>query len=105
MGNPPLTLHLILLYLMTNPLRTALAALTLLLAATAASRTVRETAPAEPLTLWYTTPATNWTTQALPIGGGDMGAMIFGGVAHDRLHLTTTPGALYTLTLPATPLP
>lgn len=44
------------------------------------------TAPDEPLTLWYKNPATNWTTEALPIGNGDMGAMIFGGVAQDRVQ-------------------
>ncbi|MCQ2266760.1 MAG: glycoside hydrolase family 95 protein [Bacteroidaceae bacterium] len=44
------------------------------------------TAPDEPLTMWYKTPATNWTTEALPIGNGDMGAMIFGGVAQDRVQ-------------------
>lgn len=44
------------------------------------------TAPDEPLTMWYKAPATNWTTEALPIGNGDMGAMIFGGVAQDRIQ-------------------
>lgn len=44
------------------------------------------TAPTEPLTLWYKAPAKNWTTEALPIGNGDMGAMIFGGVAMDRIQ-------------------
>ena len=34
-----------------------------------------QTAPAEPLSLWYNTPATNWVKEALPIGNGDMGAM------------------------------
>lgn len=43
-------------------------------------------APAEPLSLWYRTPASNWVTQALPIGNGDMGAMIFGGIAQDRIQ-------------------
>lgn len=39
-----------------------------------------------PLTLWYEAPATNWVTEALPIGNGDMGAMIFGGVGEDRIQ-------------------
>lgn len=43
-------------------------------------------APAEPLSLWYRTPAANWVTQALPIGNGDMGAMILGGIAQDRIQ-------------------
>lgn len=42
--------------------------------------------PSEPLTLWYTAPATNWTREALPIGNGDMGAMIMGGVEQDRVQ-------------------
>lgn len=44
------------------------------------------TAPAEPLSLWYKAPATNWTTEALPIGNGEMGAMIFGGIAQDLVQ-------------------
>lgn len=42
--------------------------------------------PSEPLSLWYTAPATNWVREALPIGNGDMGAMILGGVAQDRIQ-------------------
>ena len=40
----------------------------------------------EPLTLWYNKPASHWTTEALPIGNGDMGAMIFGGINEDRIQ-------------------
>jgi len=36
--------------------------------------------------LWYTNPATNWMTSALPLGNGRLGAMIFGGVKHDRIQ-------------------
>lgn len=43
-------------------------------------------APEEPLSLWYELPAQNWVTEALPIGGGDFGAMIFGGIAQDRIQ-------------------
>ena len=39
-----------------------------------------------PLTLWYTQPATTWT-EALPVGNGRLGAMVFGGVATERLQL------------------
>ncbi len=39
-----------------------------------------------PLTLWYTQPATAWT-EALPVGNGRLGAMVFGGVATERLQL------------------
>jgi alpha-L-fucosidase 2 len=43
-------------------------------------------APAEPLTLWYRRPAVAWT-EALPVGNGRLGAMIFGGVNQERLQL------------------
>ncbi|PNQ02466.1 glycoside hydrolase N-terminal domain-containing protein [Sphingobium sp. SA916] len=39
-----------------------------------------------PLTLWYRQPAATWT-EALPIGNGRLGAMVFGGVARERLQL------------------
>jgi alpha-L-fucosidase 2 len=39
-----------------------------------------------PLTLWYRAPAEQWT-EALPIGNGRLGAMIFGGVARERVQL------------------
>ncbi len=38
------------------------------------------------LTLWYNQPATDWETQALPIGNGPLGAMIFGGVGSERIQ-------------------
>lgn len=38
------------------------------------------------LTLWYDKPATDWETQALPIGNGPLGAMIFGGVASEQIQ-------------------
>ncbi len=45
------------------------------------------TAPApQGLVLWYGQPAATWT-QALPIGNGRLGAMVFGGVQHERLQL------------------
>ncbi len=37
------------------------------------------------LKLWYNQPALKWT-EALPIGNGRLGAMIFGGVAQDRIQ-------------------
>jgi alpha-L-fucosidase 2 len=39
-----------------------------------------------PLRLWYRQPAANWN-EALPIGNGRLGAMVFGGVDEDRLQL------------------
>jgi alpha-L-fucosidase 2 len=38
------------------------------------------------LKLWYDTPARQWT-DALPIGNGRLGAMVFGGTAEDRYQL------------------
>jgi alpha-L-fucosidase 2 len=38
------------------------------------------------LRLWYRQPAANWN-EALPIGNGRLGAMVFGGVADERLQL------------------
>ena len=37
------------------------------------------------LNLWYNKPAQKWT-EALPIGNGRLGAMIFGGVENDRIQ-------------------
>jgi len=36
--------------------------------------------------LWYRQPAEQWT-EALPVGNGRLGAMVFGGGAHERLSL------------------
>ena len=47
------------------------------LAGTAGERTDR---------LWYTRPASVWT-EALPVGNGRLGAMVFGGVAQERIQL------------------
>ncbi|HEV2695295.1 MAG TPA: glycoside hydrolase family 95 protein [Verrucomicrobiae bacterium] len=41
---------------------------------------------ASPLTLYYTDAATKWT-EALPIGNGRLGAMVFGGVTREHLQL------------------
>lgn len=38
------------------------------------------------LVLWYTQPAENWMTEALPIGNGRIGAMIFGGIEKERIQ-------------------
>ena len=40
----------------------------------------------KPLSLWYRQPAEEWV-QALPIGNGRLGAMVFGGIALERLQL------------------
>jgi alpha-L-fucosidase 2 len=38
------------------------------------------------LTLWYTEPAVEWT-EALPLGNGRLGAMVFGGIAREQFQL------------------
>ncbi len=40
---------------------------------------------AEPLSLWYDKPAARWV-EALPVGNGRLGAMIFGGPARERIQ-------------------
>ena len=36
--------------------------------------------------LWYTKPAENWD-EALPVGNGRLGAMVFGGTSRETLQL------------------
>ncbi|GAB2508749.1 glycoside hydrolase family 95 protein [Pseudoxanthomonas sangjuensis] len=49
--------------------------------------------------LWYDAPAADWETQALPIGNGALGAMVFGDPVHEHLQFnektlwTGGPGA------------
>ncbi|MDP4277005.1 MAG: glycoside hydrolase family 95 protein [Bacteroidota bacterium] len=50
---------------------------------------VTRIAPAQPVsryTLWYDAPAKDWN-EALPIGNGTLGAMIFGAVQHECIQL------------------
>ncbi|RYF47462.1 MAG: glycoside hydrolase family 95 protein, partial [Cytophagaceae bacterium] len=42
--------------------------------------------PKEPLSLWYRQPAQKWE-EALPLGNGRLGAMVFGDPQHERLQL------------------
>ena len=58
------------------------AAICFLLTLAAAPASVAQQSP---LTLWYDKPAVLWT-DALPVGNGHMGAMIFGGTAHERIQ-------------------
>ncbi|MDG4862875.1 glycoside hydrolase family 95 protein, partial [Streptomyces sp. T-3] len=39
------------------------------------------------LALWYRAPAADWEREALPIGNGALGAMVFGALASERLQL------------------
>ncbi|MGI5447594.1 glycosyl hydrolase family 95 catalytic domain-containing protein [Streptomyces sp. CA-243310] len=40
----------------------------------------------DPNTLWYAQPASGWEAEALPIGNGSLGAMVFGGVGSEQLQ-------------------
>ncbi len=42
--------------------------------------------PKQDLSIWYDRPATEWT-EAIPLGNGHMGAMLFGGVEREHLQL------------------
>ncbi|UCD53035.1 MAG: glycoside hydrolase N-terminal domain-containing protein [Phycisphaerales bacterium] len=48
--------------------------------------TGRADPPAGDLTLWYRQPANRWV-EALPIGNGRLGAMVFGGIDKERIQL------------------
>lgn len=55
-------------------------------------KTVTE-AEGNDLRLWYTSPASNWEQQTLPIGNGDMGANVYGTIASE--HLTFNEKTLW----------
>ncbi|NOR87583.1 MAG: hypothetical protein GQ527_08250 [Bacteroidales bacterium] len=40
------------------------------------------------LKLWYNQPATDWQSEALPIGNGYIGAMFFGGIEKEQIQFT-----------------
>src|SRR5262245_19958251 len=54
---------------------------------------------ATPAVLWYDKPATDWEKEALPIGNGRIGGMVFGGVESEHIQIaekllwTGGPGA------------
>src|SRR5881628_2377208 len=50
-----------------------------------AAAAARAEDPPAPLTLWYTRPAATWV-EALPVGNGRLGAMIYGGAGRDALQ-------------------
>jgi alpha-L-fucosidase 2 len=56
-----------------------------LLLAAATAFTLTAAADTNALKLWYRQPAARWT-EALPIGNGHMGAMVFGGTASERIQ-------------------
>jgi len=65
-----------------------LAALAFPLAAIATASDSRDdkAAKSQKLTLWYDRPAKLWMQEALPIGNGRIGAMVFGGVEQERIQ-------------------
>lgn len=70
-----------------NPLEFVLPSSMGVLALAEAELTGTAPAPQSKLSLWYRTPATEWMTSALPIGDGQFGAMLFGGVRQDQIQL------------------
>jgi alpha-L-fucosidase 2 len=64
---------------MTNMFMITIAGMTAMLCAA-------DVAPKEDLELWYETPAKAWI-EALPLGNGRIGAMVFGGTERDRIAL------------------
>lgn len=82
--------------------RDAVATLAGGMAVAASTRACANTASA-PLALWYRQPAARWE-EALPIGNGKLGAMVFGGTEQERLQLneaTLWGGAPYDPVNPA----
>ncbi len=69
----------------TSPLLSwlALALMSLLLGACGSNGS---TTARKDLTLWYKAPAKEWN-EALPVGNGRLGAMVFGGVERERIQL------------------
>ena len=55
------------------------------LAAPVAATTAKASSP-QTSVLWYDRPAREWMTEALPIGNGPMGAMLFGGTEVERIQ-------------------
>ena len=51
-----------------------------------AMKTFAQPDTANPNLLWYDKPAANWV-QALPVGNGRLGGMIFGGTTNERVQL------------------
>ncbi len=51
-----------------------------------ATITGKPQAPASKYSLWYSRPARIWMTHALPIGNGEFGGMIFGGIKQEEVQ-------------------
>ena len=75
---------------MTTTRRELIAQVGATLAALPAAGQTRQAAAASEtslLTLWYRDPAKTWESEALPVGNGTLGAMVFGGVEHERIQV------------------
>ncbi len=57
----------------------------LILAASAFGDGLEDVKKADDLRLWYETPAGPWE-EALPVGNGRLGAMVFGGTSDERIQ-------------------
>ncbi len=44
----------------------------------------------DPLVLWYRRPASQWV-EALPLGNGRLGGMVYGGVQREQIQLAHGP--------------
>ena len=60
--------------------------LAILTVVSALGASVRADTPAANLRSWYDKPAKDWMTEALPIGNGRLGAMIFGGIEREHIQ-------------------
>jgi alpha-L-fucosidase 2 len=60
--------------------------LALFAAILALSAVARAQQPATNLRLWFDKPAKDWMTEALPIGNGRLGAMVFGGIEREHIQ-------------------
>jgi len=69
---------------MCNKLKCSILGLTLMLVLTTGFQVAN--AKNRPLKLWYDKPAKDWMTEALPIGNGRLGGMVFGGIETDRIQ-------------------
>ncbi|PIF05984.1 MAG: alpha-L-fucosidase [Draconibacterium sp.] len=70
-----------------SPLKTAISFVLLLFAITLSGCKKPEDKNPK-LRLWYDKPASDWMTEALPLGNGHLGVMFFGGVENEQLQFS-----------------
>src|SRR5665647_1605867 len=70
--------------LMNNTLKINILYMTLILALLTSFQVAN--AKSSYLKLWYEKPAKDWMTEALPIGNGRLGGMIFGGIETEQIQ-------------------